>query len=119
MFEEQQRLVSEAVECTGVEEDEALCFLRACRWDIARYNETFFEDSESLRRRVGISEEEEAKEPGSSELCGICFSAPGVALLPCSRRRGPPEAKPHPVFCLDCWHQYMQMAVSEGKGHLP
>ncbi|OLP81299.1 putative E3 ubiquitin-protein ligase rbrA, partial [Symbiodinium microadriaticum] len=27
-------------------------------------------------------------------------------------------AKPHPVFCLDCWRQYMQTAVSEGKGCL-
>ncbi|OLP77063.1 hypothetical protein AK812_SmicGene42923 [Symbiodinium microadriaticum] len=41
---EQQRLVCEAVECTGVEKDEALCLLRACRWDVARYNEVLWGD---------------------------------------------------------------------------
>ncbi|CAE7265113.1 ARI7 [Symbiodinium natans] len=115
-FPEQQRLVSEAVECTGVEEDDALLLLRACRWDVAVYNEAFFEDAEALRARHGISEGEEELGP-TSELCGICFCAPGEQLLPCSRR-AKPEEKPHPVFCLDCWRQYAQMSVEEGKGCL-
>ncbi|CAJ1363943.1 unnamed protein product, partial [Effrenium voratum] len=54
--QEQNRLIAEAVECTGVSEDEAVLLLRFCHWDVAAFNEAFFEDAAALRGAAGVSE---------------------------------------------------------------
>ncbi|CAJ1436964.1 unnamed protein product [Effrenium voratum] len=106
--QEQNRLIAEAVECTGVSEDEAVLLLRFCHWDVAAFNEAFFEDAAALRGAAGVSEAQDV--PMSPRACGICFCEPGKALMAC------PEA--HPLFCETCWRQYLDHAVRDGKGCL-
>ncbi|CAL1136921.1 unnamed protein product [Cladocopium goreaui] len=107
---ERQRLMREAVECTGLNEDEAVLLLRGCAWDVAVFNEAFFEDAEALRSRIGVAEEDcQMSSAEGAPLCSICFSEPGESLMPCQA----PE-----LFCRDCWRQYLEQAVQEGRGCL-
>ncbi|CAE8721383.1 unnamed protein product [Polarella glacialis] len=119
---EQERLVAEAVECTGVSADDAFLLLRSHSWEVAAFNEAFFEDADASRRRAGVSEAAEPRRPAasSSPLCGICFCGDGESVLPCQSRpllvKGTPT--PHPLYCRACWSQYAHHAVQEGKACL-
>eukprot|EP00435_Cladocopium_sp_Y103_P068850 s336_g32.t1 len=70
----------------------------------------FFEDAEALRSRIGVAEEDcQMSSVEAVPLCSICFSEPGESLMPCQA----PE-----LFCRDCWRQYLEQAVQEGRGCL-
>jgi len=102
--------VVEVSELLGMTSDDALLALRYFRWDSDVLSETFFDDPDGVRRRIGISEGQ-ADELGSadSSLCGICFCDPPAQLgLPC-RGHG---------YCEDCWSSYVSLAVEEGKNCL-
>jgi ariadne-1 len=99
--------VAEVSELLDMTSDDALLSLRHFRWDSDALSETFFDDPDSVRSRVGISECK-ADEPGSanSSLCGICFcESPAQVGLSC-RGHG---------YCEDCWSNYVSLAVEEGK----
>eukprot|EP00434_Breviolum_minutum_P001818 symbB.v1.2.001610.t1/scaffold89.1/size472826/14 len=107
---DRQRLLAEAMECTGISEDEATLLLRHCAYDVAVFNEAFFEDGDALRARVGVAEEDvQMSSEDTPPLCSICFSHPGESVMPCKA----PE-----VFCRECWRQYLEQAVQEGRGCL-
>eukprot|EP00927_Polykrikos_kofoidii_P079530 TRINITY_DN76305_c0_g1_i1.p1 TRINITY_DN76305_c0_g1~~TRINITY_DN76305_c0_g1_i1.p1 ORF type:complete len:533 (+),score=93.66 TRINITY_DN76305_c0_g1_i1:50-1600(+) len=117
---EQSRLIVEAVDCTGITEDDAFLLLRHFAWELTSFEEAFFEAPETVRREAGCSEIEvlPAARPPSEELCGICFCETGENPLPCSRRplkQGGGKPGPHPVYCKDCWRQYIEHSVTEGK----
>lgn len=122
--QEQSRLIEEATECTGISEDDAFLLLRHHGWDVAAFNEAFFDDCEGVLARAGVPLCLEAGGSSPSRaalknesLCGICFCDPGVSVLPCEQRPMKKDGKPcdHPRYCMDCWLQYVQHAVSEGK----
>uniref|UniRef100_A0A7S0ABC2 RBR-type E3 ubiquitin transferase n=1 Tax=Pyrodinium bahamense TaxID=73915 RepID=A0A7S0ABC2_9DINO len=123
-------MVEEAVECSGVSPDDAGLMLRQRGWDLAAFNEAFFENPEAERRRAGVCHEAggdagvAARPQAAAEgnLCGICFAQPGAQVLPCERgflrRDGALTKERHPSYCRDCWRQYLGHAVAEGKSCL-
>lgn len=125
LLEEENRLIAEAVDCTGVSEGDAFLLLRHFGWEVASFNEAFFEDPEATRRRTGVSEDTAGGRRPFDQLCGICFSERGESFLPCANRplrrqgaRGGTTTTEHPVYCRDCWRQYLEHAVQEGKNCL-
>mmetsp|Transcript_108527 Transcript_108527/g.305904 ORF Transcript_108527/g.305904 Transcript_108527/m.305904 type:complete len:510 (-) Transcript_108527:96-1625(-) len=121
--EEENRLIDEAVECTGVSKEDAFLLLRQHGWDVAAFNECFFEDGAAMRRRAGVSEVDEPMAAPTEQLCGICFCETGVATLPCEQlpmkgAGGGGRAERHPTYCQDCWRQYLSHAVQDGRASL-
>jgi len=122
--------VEEAVDCTGLSSDDARLLLRLHCWDLAACNEAFFEDSEYQCGRAGIPTALDVDgapnlTTAQDMLCGICFTDPGVAVMPCESRplrRNKDKAKgvaeTHPKYCRDCWQQYLGHGVEEGKSCL-
>jgi len=122
MKDEQRNRIAEVVECTGVSDDDAFMALRRYGWEASAFFDAFFEDGDRVRRAIGISEvggpSGSASEP---QLCGICFCDPGEVMLPCElwqlKTIGGASER-HPSYCSDCWGQYLQHAVNEGKACL-
>lgn len=86
----------------------------------------FFEDPDGARRRAGVSAEDAVEqstlEPSAEqELCGICFCTAGKRIMPCERyvlSQSNGKSVKHPLFCSDCWREYIHHAVLEGKACL-
>jgi len=117
---EQEKRVEETVDCTGIAPDDAFLLLRRHGWDTQAFEETFFENPEAIRREAGVSDPDELGGKREEGLCAICFCDPGIPLMPCERRRvaDARSSKPHPSYCRDCWEQYLDHAVRDGKSCL-
>lgn len=120
--QEEEKRIEETVDCTGLSTDEAFMFLRLHGWDTAAFEERFFENPEVTRHAAGVSDQEELAGEREEGLCNICFTSSGIPLMPCELRRVTDEngkgPKAHPLYCKECWQQYMEHAVNEGKSCL-
>lgn len=108
----QEEAVAEAADLLGVGLDEAFLLLRSQAWDPDALSEAFFADSDKTCKVAGVFmlEEGQSAAPASppNDLCGICFTEPPIALLPCG----------HSSYCAGCWTEYARTAVEEGKAGL-
>lgn len=118
---EQAHLVAEAVDCVGVEADDACLMLRQHGWDPAEFNEAYFENPKSERKRAGASDGGGLpRNLSSTGVCAICFCDDGTAVLPCEGRllKSGAQQHEHPFYCGACWRQYLGNSVREGKSCL-
>mmetsp|Transcript_119722 Transcript_119722/g.211640 ORF Transcript_119722/g.211640 Transcript_119722/m.211640 type:complete len:505 (-) Transcript_119722:68-1582(-) len=105
---QQETAISEAAELLDVPRGDAFLLLRHYKWNQDRLGEDFFADTSKVRETVGVHASDTSAAQDAGALCGICFTDPPISVMPCG----------HNSYCGDCWKQYVETAVQEGKGCL-
>ncbi|KAK9833366.1 hypothetical protein WJX84_001950 [Apatococcus fuscideae] len=73
-LQERQREALKAVmSVLSVPEGEAVRVLRHCKWDVNRVNEEWFADTDGLRDKVGLLDEQPSGSGRRKAACSICF----------------------------------------------
>ncbi|KAK9905069.1 hypothetical protein WJX75_009180 [Coccomyxa subellipsoidea] len=94
----------------SISEGDVVRVLRQFKWDANRVNEEWFADEESVRRRVGLSEEVPEASTSGKATCRICFDEFDVKNMRAARCKH--------FFCKPCWRGYISTAISCGPSVL-
>ncbi len=111
LSEQQSALIRQTAEVLFVTPSEAGCLLRHYGWKARKLQQEWFEAQKKVRETVGLTAEEDAKQPprtaeGLVQCCSAyCDEVPPeqAHALNCGH-----------VFCSDCWSNYLTSQISHG-----
>lgn len=111
---ERDAVIDYVVSILGTERELTVRMLRLFKWDATRTTESWFEDEESVKKRVGVCEvvESSAGPSSSSNLttCLACFESfdkKDLTFSPCGHG-----------MCGECWQGFISAAVDGGPACL-